>query len=407
MSTSLDPLLKVLEEKGVLKAGEWAKGHSKVFMRTQQSLDLELAREQALWLVTIKVQKVARGLICRQRYRKFKEIIETVREAIAKRTETALKDAVDLSFELPWGGAHVELVRNAKELHLRVKEENRVLTLLENAVQVMELNGLKSAINAAANMSPPFEPAILSSAKAAVAKLEAEIACKKGLLEAIAARQLSQLVTMINRANELNLDCNELRQAIALKARIDEEDALLAKLSSATASRDLDELNQLINMCVEMGLDSRHELTEAKKVVKELLEEIARKAAEEAERERLRIIALLEEQARVAAAEAEAEKQRQAARAAAEEAERQRLAAETAHRKRDHAMLEADKNLSEAVLHCDFDRLHGALNTAMQMGLTTQSVRDAQVTIFTSCWTEIVSDSCLLLSGLAQQEGYY
>jgi hypothetical protein len=36
-----------LVEKGVLKQGEWAKGHSKIFMRTLQASQLEFFREQA------------------------------------------------------------------------------------------------------------------------------------------------------------------------------------------------------------------------------------------------------------------------------------------------------------------------------------------------------------------------
>jgi myosin heavy subunit len=354
---SLDPLLALLTQRGVLKEGEWAKGHSKIFMRTAQSLDLELAREQAFLLVAIKVQKVARGLVCRRRFKHFKEILIALRDAIDKRTDAALTDALDMSAELPWNGVHLEVVKVAKVLQSRVREENRVLALLQNALAVMELNGLISAINAASSMDPPFTPPILVEVRAAVTKLQAEIACKNGLAAAIAARSLSDLVKMIAEARSLNFDCGELHQAIALKARIDEENALLENLRQACVDRELDLLNVLVSKCAELGIETREEVTQAKVVIKDLLEELAR----------------------IAAAEAEAEKQRLALQAAAEEAERQRLAVEAAQLKRQQAMEEADRNLAEAVEALDFPRLNDALNKAMELGLESSNLASAQV----------------------------
>jgi myosin heavy subunit len=89
-------------------------GHTKVFMRTPQAQNLELAREKALLTVTIKIQKIGRGMVYRRKYKRYKQILSNLSSAISQRTEKALKDAIDMSFELPWGGSHVGIVIEAK-----------------------------------------------------------------------------------------------------------------------------------------------------------------------------------------------------------------------------------------------------------------------------------------------------
>jgi len=97
---NLDDLLRVLTERKILKSGEWAKGFTKIFYRTAQASDLELAREKAFLVVAVKVQKVARGLVFRRRYKRCKEILVSVREAIQKRTDEALTLSLDV-----WGAS--------------------------------------------------------------------------------------------------------------------------------------------------------------------------------------------------------------------------------------------------------------------------------------------------------------
>jgi myosin heavy subunit len=354
--SNLDQLLAVLVDRGVLKNGEWAKGHSKVFVRTQQSLDLELAREQAFSKVVIKVQKVARGFVYRRKYKRLQVILRTLIAAIEQRTEEALGPAIDMCGELPYHGTHLAVVKTAKALLLRVKDENRVLGLLKSALAIMELNGLKSAIDAAASMDPPFVPPILAQAKAAVAKLEAELACKNGLIAAIASRDLTKLSQMIDRAKELNYVSSEFHQAVSLKARIEEENALLLSITDAAKKRDLDLLNKLISQCAELGIESRSEVTSAKQVVKEILEELAAKAAIEAEQER----------------------RRQALEEARLEAEKQRLAVEAAQKKRQDAMADADRELADACAARDYSRVNEAMNKAMTLGIASSNVQLAQ-----------------------------
>jgi myosin heavy subunit len=340
---SLDDLLKVLSDRGILKKGEWAKGFTKVFYRTAQAADLELFREKAFLQVAIKVQKVARGMILKRRYKRCKEILTSLRDAIKKRTDEALTAAIDMCGELPFAGTHLPLVAEAKHLQVRVKEENRVIRLLENAISVKELEGLKSAIAAAGSMNPVFNPPILAQAQALVVKIEAEIACKNLLLAAVSSRDVAKLTEAITKANSIGLVCNELQQAVSLKARIEQENSLIAKLVEATKAKNLDTINSLMSQCVELGINNRPEVTTANTTLQQLLAE-AKKNAENA---------------------AAAKKQQEAL--------------EQAAKKREQAMKDADKKLADAIGSGDTDKVNAVLNDAMQLGLATETVKQAQV----------------------------
>lgn len=254
---TLETLLAALQKKGILIEGEWARGKSRIFLRTKQNQDLELAREAAFKVVVRVVQKMARGYIFRQRFKNFQRIISTVRECIKKREEGPLTKAIDMAFELPWGGTHLAVMKEAKVLQSRLREEIRVTKLLESAIASKDINALKSAIDANKAMNPPFVTPLLEQASQLHAKLVAENECKKGLEDAINSRKLSALAEFIAMANKMGLQCPELQQAETLKARIEQENVIISKLSTATASRDFDALNALLSQCVELGLDSK------------------------------------------------------------------------------------------------------------------------------------------------------
>ena len=120
LATDLNKQLAYLEKEGVLIKGEWAKGKTRVFMRNQQSLDLELFREQSLTKIAVLVQKNARRMLCKLRYKRMQEIIREVVRATAERTEIALKEALHMVFELPFDGEHLQVVKTARATLARV-----------------------------------------------------------------------------------------------------------------------------------------------------------------------------------------------------------------------------------------------------------------------------------------------
>ena len=266
LSPNHDDLIKVLATQKVLVQGEWAKGKSRVFMRTAQAVALELHREQALVHVAVVVQKYGRRMLARARMKRFKNIIANVREAIKKRQEGILSEAIDMTFELPWNGSHLEAVKVAKALLVRVKEENQVFRLLENAIASADLNALKSAVAAAMHMAPPLKAPLVEQAQVLATKLEAELAVKSGLSSAISARNMAALVEMIAKANALKMSCPELAQAMALKARLEEEARAIDALKGACQKKDIASITAFLGKCVELGISGHPDVVEAEAI---------------------------------------------------------------------------------------------------------------------------------------------
>jgi hypothetical protein len=252
----LDALLASLVEQKVLVEGEWAKGNSKIFLRTQQSVQLELRREKAFSEVSISVQKIVRSFLAKKRFRYWMKLIQQVKDGMAARVEETLTYAIDMSFELPHGGSHLNVIKEAKILQARLREENRVKNLLQNAITAREMSSLKSAIVAAESMQPPLATPLIGEAKAVLARLEEENKVKSGLVAAIGSRSRAALAEWLAKAQDMGMDCNETRQASALKARLEEEDLAYEQLDKAVAARDLDSLTAALNKCSNMGLES-------------------------------------------------------------------------------------------------------------------------------------------------------
>lgn len=333
--TNLDALLASLKKKGVLQDGEWAKGKNRVFMRTAQGAALELAREDAFKVVVKVVQKVARGYINRMRYKNFKRILNALKDAIVKREEGVLSKAIDMTFELPHGGSHLKILKDAKALHSRLKEENRVTKLLENAIAIAEINALSTAIAATVAMSPPFAPPVLGQAKELLVKLEAELECKNALIEAINSKSLDALTSWVAKAEAMGLSCPEVQQAKTLKNRLAAEKALLENLRSAVGSKNLDSLSTFLAQCVELGMESHPDVVAAKNLEAALIKE----RGDDAER---------------------------------------RAKEEAAKAKRAEAQSKANAELVAAMASCDMTKLNAALDAAVQMGLQTSEVQQAQ-----------------------------
>jgi myosin heavy subunit len=333
----LDSLLASLSTQKILKKSEWAKGRSRVFMRTLQSAELEQARDHALVAVATLVQKMARGMLARFKYKYWRSILINVAEAIAKREEAVLKTTIDMCYELPWGGAHLEVIKNAKVLLLRVREENKVINLLQTAIAGKELNALKGAVDAARTMDPPFNTPLALEAQAIIERLEAEIAAKAALVAAISGRNHAALVAAIAQAESMGYACNELNQAVSLKARIDQENDALAKLADAVQRRDLTDLNTHINTCTELGIDGWPQVLPARALKDELLAEVM------------------------------AEEKRQAERAQEEEVQRKAL--EAAQNKRQQIREDALKKLADAMESNDYEQVTGAVQEAIELGL--------------------------------------
>ena len=341
-------LIASLESQAILKNGEWAIGHTKIFMRTQQSFELELAREAAFLKVVISVQKVARRFVYRKRYHSYLKLIQNVNDAVSQREAllascsqvqhlSLITSVLEMSFELPWGGTHLAVIKTAKLLQSRLKDEIRVSTLLDNAIAAIEINALKNAVSAADSLSPVFHPPSYDKAIAMIERLTAEQEIRDGLIKAmeynrswmkrdLLCENRDLIRSILDNAAKLVYECDETRQAVALLSRLKVEESALDRLAEAVLARDVDLLKASLDECLDLGLESEESI-DAQILYDQLQAEIAaRIAAELAEKQRLA------EEAERKRLEEEAERQRLADEAEkkrlAEEAEKQRLAFE-------------------------------------------------------------------------------
>jgi myosin heavy subunit len=251
----LDALLQSLVNQKCLQSGEWAKGNSKVFLRTTQSINLELRREKAFGEVAVNVQKMMRAHLARKRFSYWMKLLQKVKDGIAAREEEALTYAIDMSFELPWGGSHLQVIKDAKVLQARLREENRVKQLLQNAISAREMSSLKSAIAAAESMHPPVSTPLIAQAKEVLLRLVEENKVKSDLTAAIDSRNRSALATLLKKAGDMGMDCNETRQATTLLTRLEEEDKAMDTLKKALAAREMEGLEAALAKCSSMGLE--------------------------------------------------------------------------------------------------------------------------------------------------------
>lgn len=337
-ASNIDQLVVHLSAKGILKEGEWAKGKTRLFMRTGQSAELELAREDALREVAIMVQKHARKFIMRAKAIRYVNIIKSIEAAIEQRDESVLTDVLDMSAELPWGGAHVGVVKNAKILLLRLKDEKRIVHLLKTAIASKELNSLRGALTAHASLQPVFQTPYVEEAEILIVKLENEAQVKKALVHATTTKNLEMLVEAIRQAQEIHLVCDEVKQAISVKERIEQENQLLNNLQKAVIAKDLALLSTYLNDCIELGLNGP-EVTAAHDLKAKITAELASRAAEE---------------------------------------ERQRKAADEAAAKRAKILNDAKISLIQAKESKNLALLSSSIEHAMKLGLDTPELFEAQ-----------------------------
>jgi len=301
-------LCKSLEEKKLLKPRQWVIGHTKVFMRNLQQQELEEAREASLVHVVMKMQAVAKRFIYYTRYKKFVRILRTIRDAIATRTEEALDAALSEAPELPWGGAHVGVVKEARALKERLEDERRVTGLCTEAIKARDLAELRSACKAAEDIV--FDSPVVRQAVALRDLMERERAAVKALKAATEARDLDKIVAALAAAGEAPsaatnplvkctyqprqppppppfgkyvTDTDEYRAAVALRERILAENAARDALVKAMKARDLPALTTALAKVHELSLREdvvteaeklKEELEEQKRAVEELAEAI-------------------------------------------------------------------------------------------------------------------------------------
>ena len=337
----LDSLLAHLTSKGVLKSGEWAKGLTRLFMRTSQAAELEVEREACLTTVATLVQKCMRRVLAWWHFKRMLAVMQEVHAAIAAREEERLEEAVSGCGELPWSGSHLSFVKEAKVLLTTIREENRIFKLLSAAIEANELSPLKSAIVEGKKVPNPVAKltTMIAEAQVVVDKIESELACKMQLKSAAAARNLADIATALAAAEKLGLsNVTEYHNAIAVQTSVKEEEEALSAL--AKAGNDPDALSAALNRCGDLGL--------------------AEKPAVKAANANLGTI--------------------MAARSAAEQEKQKQLEAEAAAR-RQNTLDNINSKLEAAMSAQNVNSLNEILELAMQAGVENEVVTKAKTMV--------------------------
>ena len=244
-----------LEGKGLLSNQEFQIGRSKIFLRNGPHNDLEASREIALRAQAVTIQRVGRGFIVRCQYLTYMATLDKLRVAIKKRDYKSLKDAYDATGDLPNQGQNLPVVHEAWDLLQQIEEEKRVQKLLETAVNMRDINALRSAVTAADEMK--FKCDEYKDAKEMIKVLEEEKKAVEAVKDAVATRDLGALNAAIGKATKMGLkDNKDIKQGLILKDRLEEEERVIDRVEAAAESRNLDKLKQALNQATEMGIEN-------------------------------------------------------------------------------------------------------------------------------------------------------
>jgi myosin heavy subunit len=243
-SKDIDDLLKQLSDSKILVEGEWAKGKEKVFLRNQQAADLEVAREEALAETILRIQKSVRRMIYFFRFRQHLKTLHNLVKAVAERSVKDLEYNLNMSAELPFHGTHMPQVKDAKKLLPRLMEEERMVQMLQDAVQSQNEDEVDSAIQAAEGMEPPLvstradAAAALEAAKNLKTTLAEQRGVKTKLKEAISKRDLAMINDLLAQAETLGIfDCDEVRHPYICTRSHNTDTPLMCAVSHALRSK--------------------------------------------------------------------------------------------------------------------------------------------------------------------------
>ena len=244
--------------KGVCKEGTVQVGKTKVFMKNGAHIELEEAREESLYFVVTVMQKSVRGMLLRVASKRWKEIRQGLKAAIASRNIDQLKEWLEKSSELPGRGTHLAEVKGAHTLKERILAEQRCVAMLTQAIEGQEIPSLEEAVRSATemNLDTPEGAAKVKEATDLIAHLNLCKATVEELRAAIAAVSYDDVCRLLTKCGELGLNNDEMLQGEALKKRIEEERRIIDALTAAIASRDLEALVANLAEASSLGIEN-------------------------------------------------------------------------------------------------------------------------------------------------------
>jgi len=263
-------LCMALENKGLLPHSEYQVGKNKVFLRNAPFNDLEAGREVAVKKQAILLQRMGRGFVARQHYRRYKKLLADLDAAVKKREIEAIEQALIDCGDLPHQGIHLEQLKNARKVVERLEEERRVTKLIEGAIEKRDFNALKSSVQAAEQIK--FDSPVVKKAKDLIEVIVLERKAIDDLKAAMGLRDLAAITTALKTVTSLGLGHKkEAQQAEVLRAKLEEEDRIIRNLQKSAEEKDLESLTEYLNAATDAGLENHEAVVAAKAVQEECL----------------------------------------------------------------------------------------------------------------------------------------
>lgn len=253
-ATDAKALVASLVASGALKQGQYVLGKTKVMLKHEQHVDLDVVLEKVRHTSSSRIGRAFRAYSLR----KFWRLVVTARKA-AKLTlknrgpVVAIDAAIEQLDQLPEAGLawpEKPLLRALKE-RLRQEEEARVA--LVNATAARDPSALDAAIAMADNLQ--LDTPEVRAAKALRAMLVAAVKARDALLAALKKPTRPALEAALAQADAAECgDTNEAREARALLGRMIAEEECNKAYELAKASDDVAAVDAALAKFTELGL---------------------------------------------------------------------------------------------------------------------------------------------------------
>lgn len=263
--TPSDILSNLLSNK-ILFPGQCIVGRTKMFLKHSITTKLDGLRDQIYFGFAARIQKYIRGILQRARFRLLKVTLNNLKNGIKSRNLIALEDAIAASVEFPNEGINIPIVKEAKSLLKRLKEESKINKLLEEAITERQILALETAIRTAKNMQPPLQSTQLTQAIQILDVVKEEKALLAEGSTLLKSKNLPQLESWLYSAQKYQLYGNDIYKSIQfIVDRLQEESNVLQEIQAAIESQNLQILTAYLAKAIEMGLVDSPEIINAKK----------------------------------------------------------------------------------------------------------------------------------------------
>jgi hypothetical protein len=187
-SSTTGPLLaKDLETKGLYGPNDYRIGKNKIFLKYATGQKLEQLRGDSINDAANTCQAMAKVFLAKRRLKVLLRSCHFLKTAIQAKDKSVLEAVVELMRKhIPNEGLHLPVVREAKIALVRVREEEPVIEMLDDALSNKDLSAMELALAQARAMTPQLaSPLVLECENAIKDYLRERMDEMKGSFEAM------------------------------------------------------------------------------------------------------------------------------------------------------------------------------------------------------------------------------